>query len=379
MTKEPKINPSYSDSAADTEPSGSKSSSADKYREESHTNDHKKKDEHRHRSRHEESSDNNRYDHDIDRKHRDRDKGKDRDKDKEHRDRHKSTDRNGDIKMDRDKDGHRDRDRDKDKHDRHHRDHRSTGDDSRHSRSTESDHSRHKHDEREKNKDTDRDGRRSDDKHRHRRDDEREKNDVAVVEVIENIDLERDGMDGTRNILSPVEPPVTIATPTKAKECWVDGGDLEAGKGPREGGVKEEGAPSGKLDRWNSIKAMDIFFRDVNKTVDSLSTFLPSKEDDPVLHSISEVMFKPYPLPLKVFAWLLWISQFVTLFALFFSMLPCPKQDISWAVVVGIPLCCGYGKFTAFCIMVGLIGWRVFCAAWCGWVWWGMWVGGQVA
>lgn len=89
---------------------------------------------------------------------------------------------------------------------------------------------------------------------------------------------------------------------------------------------------------------MDIFFRDVSKQVDSLSAFLPATGDDKVVSSITEIMFKPYPLVLKAFAALLWISQFVTLAALFYSMLPCPQEKISWAVVVGIPLCCGYGK-----------------------------------
>jgi hypothetical protein len=61
--------------------------------------------------------------------------------------------------------------------------------------------------------------------------------------------------------------------------------------------------------------------------------------------SISEILFKPYPWQLKVFAAFICISQFLTLISLFYSLLPCPETKPSWLVFIGVPLCCAYGMY----------------------------------
>ena len=62
---------------------------------------------------------------------------------------------------------------------------------------------------------------------------------------------------------------------------------------------------------------------------------------------MSEILFKPYPWPLKVFGALICLSQFLTLVCLFYSLLPCPEEKPSWLVFVGVPLACAYGKYVS--------------------------------
>jgi len=85
---------------------------------------------------------------------------------------------------------------------------------------------------------------------------------------------------------------------------------------------------------------LNMFFREDSK-YDSLADYLPS-EDEGVLESISEILFKPYPWQLKLFAAFICISQFLTLISLFYSLLPCPETKPSWLVFIGVPLCCAY-------------------------------------
>eukprot|EP00603_Paraphysomonas_imperforata_P001985 CAMPEP_0114428446 /NCGR_PEP_ID=MMETSP0103-20121206/8928_1 /TAXON_ID=37642 ORGANISM="Paraphysomonas imperforata, Strain PA2" /NCGR_SAMPLE_ID=MMETSP0103 /ASSEMBLY_ACC=CAM_ASM_000201 /LENGTH=512 /DNA_ID=CAMNT_0001597659 /DNA_START=136 /DNA_END=1671 /DNA_ORIENTATION=+ len=89
----------------------------------------------------------------------------------------------------------------------------------------------------------------------------------------------------------------------------------------------------------NSL-VLNMFFKEVNK-IDKLGEFRP-KGNDPILESMSEIMFKPYPWPLQLFGALICFSQFVTLICLFYSLLPCPDEKPSWLVIVGVPLACAY-------------------------------------
>jgi hypothetical protein len=116
--------------------------------------------------------------------------------------------------------------------------------------------------------------------------------------------------------------------------------DLELG-----GTENEVNEPPPPLEKTVSyVEAVDILFRRVKNNVDALSEYMPAHEEDRVLTTITEILFKPYSRTLKAFACSLWIIQFVTLIALFWSMLPCPNQKIDWSVVIGLPLCCGYGE-----------------------------------
>jgi hypothetical protein len=122
--------------------------------------------------------------------------------------------------------------------------------------------------------------------------------------------------------------------PTKVK-------DLELGA---EQPDNESGPPPPLEKTASYVEAVDLLFRRVKNNVDALSQYMPAHEEDQVLTTITEVLWKPYSRTLKAFAYTLWLSQVVTLIALFWSMLPCPDQKIDWSVVIGLPLCCGYGS-----------------------------------
>jgi hypothetical protein len=124
-------------------------------------------------------------------------------------------------------------------------------------------------------------------------------------------------------------------TKEKSKE---KGEDLEAGP------ELEPELEPGRLEKTQSyVEAVDLLFRKTKQDIDALSQYMPAHEDDDVLLTITEILFKPYSKTLKTFAYLFWICQFATLIALFWSMLPCPDQKIDWSVVIALPLCCGYG------------------------------------
>ncbi len=122
--------------------------------------------------------------------------------------------------------------------------------------------------------------------------------------------------------------------------------DLETGSKDIEFKTREE----------QNLKSMslsvDRLYHRVRSDVDALSQFITKKEDDPVLESIAEILFKSYPFSLQLFAGALWICQFLTLLALFWSLLPCPSRQIDWSVIVGLPLCCGYGSFFFFLFFI---------------------------
>lgn len=88
---------------------------------------------------------------------------------------------------------------------------------------------------------------------------------------------------------------------------------------------------------------INLLFRKVPRSIDKLSKYLPTYNDD-VLESISEIIFKPYPFTLKMFAYILLILQFLSLLALVMSLAECPEEKIGWSIMAGIPLCCGYGE-----------------------------------
>lgn len=85
---------------------------------------------------------------------------------------------------------------------------------------------------------------------------------------------------------------------------------------------------------------LNMFFKETSG-FDKLQDYVP-RLDDPLLESMTEIFFKEYSWPLKLFAGLIWISQFLTLIFLFYSLLPCPDTKPSWLVFIGVPLSCAY-------------------------------------
>jgi hypothetical protein len=112
----------------------------------------------------------------------------------------------------------------------------------------------------------------------------------------------------------------------------------------RNSAISPPNLPIGSLPKSTSELWVNAMFRKVQVETDALSIYMPMPGDI-VVESISEILFKPYSRPLKLFAYLLWVFQFMTLGALIYSLLPCPSSKASWTVVAGIPLCCGYGMY----------------------------------
>ena len=265
-------------------------------------------------------------------RHREREKDRDKDRDRERdrdRDRSRDKDRHRDRDRDNRRDRHHDRERDRDSHSHHDSSHTST---SSHHRRRHSDRSTH-----------------SDQDHRSRHHADRPRDSPSSGQPPPGGDTSPHHEQSTAHkTATSSDMDVAIVVPLAAKECWGategEGGDLEAGRPLPPPQTQDPQGHGGVKWSGGSMRALDVFFREVHKHVDSLSEFLPAQDDDAVVTSITEILFKAYPYPLKLFAGILWASQFFTLAALFFSLLPCPDDKIKWTVAIGIPLCCGYGQ-----------------------------------
>jgi hypothetical protein len=209
---------------------------------------------------------------------------------------------------------------------------KATEEKSKPSRSDDEKKDRHRHHHRDDKDKHDQDGHRKKHHHHHRDDHQKKHHHHHSKRKSGDSDSDHSSSrtNDTKEKEQDLEAGITIVSPVAQEE-----------EGEREN-------PPGSLEKTQSyVEAVDLLFRKTTHTIDALSQYMPAHEDDDVLVTITEILFKPYPKTLKIFAYSFWICQFATLVALFWSMLPCPDQKIDWSVVIGLPLCCGYGELSS--------------------------------